>query len=201
MTAASVARLSRMSFDLWLVRHGATEWTATGQHTGRTDVPLTAEGEKQARALGQLLNGHAFALVLSSPMQRALETCRLAGHGDDVVVTDDLREWDYGDYEGRTTADIREKRPGWVVWDGVPNGETVEQVGARVQRVIDRAASAGGDVVAFAHGHCLRILTACWLGLPPVDGRLFGLDTATVSVLGYEREQRVIRSWNLSGSR
>jgi broad specificity phosphatase PhoE len=190
-----------MSFELWLVRHGATEWTATGQHTGRTDVPLTAEGEKQARALGQLLDGHEFALVLSSPMQRALETCRLAGYRDRVVADDDLREWDYGDYEGRTTADIRTERPGWVVWDGVLNGETVEQVGERAQRVIERAMSAGGDVVAFGHGHCLRILAACWLGLPPVDGRLLGLDTATLSVLGHEREQRVIRMWNLSGSR
>jgi broad specificity phosphatase PhoE len=190
-----------MSFELWLVRHGATEWSVTGQHTGRTDVPLTSEGEEQARALGHLLDGHQFALVLSSPMQRALATCRLAGYGADVVADADLFEWDYGEYEGRTTAGIRKERAGWVVWDGVPDGETVDQVGARVQRVIERAASASGDVVAFGHGHCLRILAACWLGLPPVDGRLFALDTATLSVLGHEREQRVIRKWNLSGSR
>jgi broad specificity phosphatase PhoE len=190
-----------VSSELWLVRHGATEWSGAGRHTGRTDVPLTADGEEQARALGKLLDGHEFALVLSSPMQRALETCRIAGYSDRAVADDDLREWDYGDYEGRTTADIRTERPGWVVWDGVPDGETVDQVGARVERVIERAASAGGDVVAFAHGHCLRILAARWLALPAVDGRLLALDTATLSVLGHEREQRVIRRWNLSGSR
>jgi broad specificity phosphatase PhoE len=181
---------------LWLVRHGATEWSTSGRHTGRTDVPLSPEGEEQARALGRLLDGHRFALVLSSPYRRALATCRLAGYGDDVEATDDLREWDYGDYEGRTTADIRKERPGWVVWDGVPNGETVEQVGARVDRVIARATTMDGDVAVFAHGHCLRILAARWLDLPPVDGRLLALDTAALSVLGYEREQRVVREWN-----
>jgi broad specificity phosphatase PhoE len=186
--------------ELWLVRHGATEWSTTGRHTGRTDVPLTPEGEAQARALGALLDGRPFALVLSSPLQRALETCRLAGYGDKVEATDDLREWDYGDYEGRTTTDIRTERPGWVVWDGVPNGETVDQVGERVQRVIERAAAADdGDVAVFAHGHCLRILTACWLDFAPVDGKLFALDTATLSILGYEHEQRVVRTWNRNG--
>jgi broad specificity phosphatase PhoE len=186
--------------ELWLVRHGATEWSATGRHTGRTDVPLTPEGEGQARVLGTRLSSRPFALVLSSPLQRALETCRLAGYGDRVEITDDLREWDYGDYEGRTTADIRTERPGWVVWDGVPNGETVEQVGERVQRVIDRAAGVeDGDVVVFAHGHCLRILAACWVALPPVDGKLFALDTAALSVLGHEREQQVIQEWNRNG--
>ena len=184
---------------LWLVRHGATEWSTSGRHTGRTDIPLSPEGVEQARALGRVLAGRPFALVLSSPYQRALETCRLAGYGDAVEVTDDLREWDYGDDEGRTTADIRKERPGWVVWDGVPNGETVEAVGARVDRVIDRAAAAvDGDAALFAHGHCLRILAARWLGLAPVDGRLLALDTAALNVLGHEREQRVIREWNHS---
>jgi probable phosphoglycerate mutase len=183
---------------LWLVRHGATEWSASGRHTGRTDVPLTTEGEDQARALGRLLDGRQFALVLSSPLRRALATCRLAGYGDAVEVTDDLREWDYGDDEGRTTVDIRKERPGWVVWDGVPNGETVEEVGLRVDRVIARAAAVDGDVALFAHGHCLRILAARWLDLPPVDGRLLALDTAALSTLGYEHEQRVIRGWNRS---
>ena len=186
--------------ELWLVRHGATEWSTSGRHTGRTDVPLTAAGEEQARALGRLLGGRPFALVLSSPYQRALETCRRAGYGGAVEVTDDLREWDYGDDEGRTTVDIRKERPGWVVWDGVPNGETVEEVGARVDRVIARAAVVDGDVALFAHGHCLRILAARWLDLPPVDGRLLALDTAALSVLGYEHEQRVIRGWNRQGS-
>ena len=187
-----------MSHELWLVRHGATEWSESGRHTGRTDVPLTATGEDQARALRSVLVGKHFALVLSSPLRRALETCRLAGLGDDVVVDDDLREWDYGDDEGRTTADIRKERPGWVVWDGVPRGESPDDVGARADRVIGRAVAVDGDVAAFSHGHCLRILAARWLALPAVDGRLLGLDTAAVCVLGYEREQRVIRRWNLT---
>jgi probable phosphoglycerate mutase len=185
-----------VSFELWLVRHGETEWSRSGQHTGRTDIPLTPAGEGQARALRSLLDGKEFALVLSSPLSRAVETARLAGFGDAVELDDDLREFDYGDDEGRTTADIRKERPGWVVWDGVPNGETLDQVGERARRVIARSEQASGDVVAFSHGHLLRILAATWLELPPVDGRLFALDTASISVLGYEREQRVLRSWN-----
>ncbi len=187
--------------ELWLVRHGETEWTLSGQHTGSTDVPLTANGEAQAKTLGRLLGGRAFAAVLSSPKGRALETCRLAGYGDRVEVTDDLLEWDYGDYEGRTTAEIRKERPGWTLFsDGVPDGETAEQVAARTQRVIDAAAAAGGDFALFAHGHVLRVLAATWLGLPPEAGRWFALGTATLSVLGHEREARVIRLWNQPAS-
>jgi broad specificity phosphatase PhoE len=182
--------------EIWLVRHGATEWTETGQHTSRTDVPLTDEGREQARALGRVLDGHEFALVLSSPLSRALETCRLAGFGDAVETDDDLREWDYGEYEGRTTADIREERPGWNVWAGSPGGESLDEVGARARRVLERATGADGDAALFSHGHFLRILGACWLGLAPEGGRFFLLSTAAASLLGYERESRVLREWN-----
>ncbi len=182
--------------EILLVRHGATEWTATGQHTSRTDVPLTDEGREQARALGRVLDGHEFALVLSSPLSRALETCRLAGFGDAVETDDDLREWDYGEYEGRNTVDIREERPGWNVWAGSPGGESLDEVGARARRVLERATGADGDAALFSHGHFLRILGACWLGLAPEGGRFFLLSTAAVSLLGYERESRVLREWN-----
>jgi broad specificity phosphatase PhoE len=185
-------------FELWLARHGETEWTKTLRHTSTTDVPLTEVGEEEARALGARVGDHAFALVLSSPMRRALDSAHLAGFGDRVEVDDDLVEWNYGNYEGRTTADIREERPGWTLWDdGVPMGEIPEQVAARTRRVIDRASKAGGDVLLFAHGHVLRVLAATWLGLSPEAGQLFALGTATLSVLGYEREARVIRHWNL----
>jgi len=182
-----------------LVRHGETAWSLSGQHTGNTDIPLTEEGERQAERLGTLLGSWHFALVLTSPLARAAETCRLAGAGAGAgaEVTDDLREWDYGGYEGRRTADIREERPGWDLWsDGVPAGETVEDVGRRADRVIERARGAAGDVALFAHGHMLRVLGARWVGLPSVDGRLLALTTASVSVLGWERETAVIERWN-----
>ena len=186
-----------MAADLWLIRHGETEWSRSGAHTGRTDLPLTDTGRAKAQAIGQYLGGRSFAGVLTSPLARARETCRLAGYGGVAAIDPNLREWDYGDYEGRTTADIRSERPDWNLWvQGVPNGESVEQVAQRARAVIDRALTAGGDVALFAHGHILRILTACWLGLAPVDGRLFALTTASVSVLGYERETRVIALWN-----
>ena len=143
------------------------------------------------------MSGRPFALVLSSPLSRALETCRLAGYGDVVELDPDLMEWDYGDYEGRRTVDIQKERPGWSLWrDGVPGGETIDQVAARARRVIEIAESAEGDVALFAHGHVLRVLTACWLGQPPDAGRLFALGTAAVSVLGYERDTHVIIKWN-----
>ena len=187
------------SGELWLVRHGETEWSASGKHTGRTDIPLNDTGRAAARAAARLLDGHHFSLVLTSPLQRARETCELAGLGDVAVDDADLVEWDYGDYDGVTTAEIRETRPGWVLWrDGCPNGETADEVGLRADRVITRAREADGDVVAFAHGHLLRVLAACWIGLPPTDGALLALDTATVSVLGYEREQAVVRRWNVT---
>ncbi len=183
--------------QIWLIRHGETEWSATGRHTGRTDIPLTPAGEQQASALGRRLGGRRFALVLASPLSRARETCRLAGYGDGAAVTDDLLEWDYGIYEGRTTADIRVEQPGWSIWTAaVREGESVEQVGERARRLIQRAETAAGDVAMFAHAHVLRIVAACWIGLRPVDGRLLALGTASVSVLGYERETRVIQVWN-----
>jgi probable phosphoglycerate mutase len=182
---------------LWIIRHGETEWSATRRHTGRTDIALTPAGERQASALGRHLAGRSFALVLSSPLRRASETCRLAGYGQVATVTDDLLEWDYGVYEGRTTSEIRSEVPGWSIWTGsVPGGETVEQVGRRAEVVIQQALAAGGDVALFAHAHILRVLTARWLGLPSDAGRLFALGTASVSVLGYERETRVISVWN-----
>jgi probable phosphoglycerate mutase len=185
--------------EVVLVRHGETEWSAAGRHTGRTDVPLTEEGRRQAKALGACLSEWRFALVLTSPLQRAAETCRLSGFGDAPQARDDLREWDYGDYEGRTTAEIRSERPGWILWrDGVPNGETLEQVGLRADRVIEEVRAVDGDVALFAHGHILRVLTARWLDLPPDRGRNFVLNTATLSVLGYERETPAILRWNLA---
>jgi probable phosphoglycerate mutase len=184
--------------EIWLIRHGETAWSLSGQHTGRTDIPLTAAGERQAAEIARHLAGRPFALVLTSPLQRARETCRLAGYGDVAQVEPDLCEWDYGAYEGRTSAQIQESVPGWTIWTSpVPQGETIQQVAARATRVIERAAAAGGDVALFAHGHLLRILTACWLGLPPNAGRLFALGTASLSVLGYERETRVITRWNV----
>jgi broad specificity phosphatase PhoE len=187
-----------MPREIWLIRHGETEWSRSGAHTGRTDLPLTAAGRDNAVAIGRWLNGRAFALVLSSPMERARDTCRVAGYGDAAHVDANLCEWDYGDYEGRTTPDIQTERPGWSLWrDGVPNGETIGQVAARAEAVLARAVTADGDTALFAHGHILRILTACWLELDPRCGSLFALSTGSVSTLGYERETRVISCWNL----
>ncbi|MCC6364824.1 MAG: histidine phosphatase family protein [Bryobacterales bacterium] len=188
-----------MPGELWLIRHGETEWSRSGAHTGRTDLSLTAKGREEASSIGVALDGRHFSLVLTSPLQRARETCHLAGYGVEAVADPNLREWDYGDYEGRTTAEIRRHAPGWNVWHcGVPNGEKIEDVAARTEAVIARAVEAPGDVALFGHGHALRILTARWLGLEPAAGRLFLLGTATVSTLGYERETRVITRWNLS---
>lgn len=184
--------------EIWLIRHGETAWSLSGQHTGRTDLPLTAAGEQRAREVGRYLAGRHFALVLTSPLTRARETCRLAGYGDVAQIEPDLREWDYGDYEGRTSAQIQESVPGWTIWTApVPHGETIQQVAARASRVIERASGAGGDVALFAHGHLLRILTACWLGIAPDGGRFFALSAGSLSVLGHEHETRVISQWNL----
>src|SRR5579885_2768711 len=186
-----------MPGEIWLVRHGETEWSRSGAQTGRTDLPLTEAGREAARSLGRRLEPQRFVLVLTSPRQRARETCELAGFGAHAEVEPNLAEWDYGDYEGKSTEQIRAQSPNWSIWtSGVPHGETIEQVASRAQRVIRRTAEAQGDVVLFAHGHILRILTACWLGLPPDAGRFFALGTATVSKLGYERETRVITQWN-----
>jgi broad specificity phosphatase PhoE len=182
--------------EVVLARHGETEWSRDGRHTGSTDVPLTERGEAQARAVGAALRGRSFALVVSSPLQRALEKARLAGFSPEVRP--ELAEWDYGEYEGRTTPEIREKVPDWTIWRcGAPGGESPEQVGKRADRVLVELGEVEGDVLVFAHGHLLRVLVARWLELSPSDGRLFALDSGTLSTLGHEREQRVIRVWNL----
>lgn len=184
--------------DVVLVRHGQTEWSATGKHTGRSDVPLTEFGRRQAGALGAMLGGADFARVLSSPLSRAWETMERAGYAGGTG-TDDLMEWDYGIYEGRRTLDIRDEIPNWSVWvNEIVGGESVDEVGERADRVIADVFEADGPVAIFAHGHVLRILAARWMGLPPVLGASLGLDTATVSTLGWERENRVIRHWNES---
>lgn len=183
--------------EVVLVRHGETVWSRNGQHTGCTDILLTDEGRRQSERLGDSLRGRRFALVLTSPLQRAAETCRLAGLGDVALLREELMEWDYGAYEGRTTPEIRAEVPGWSLWrDGVPGGETAADVGRRVDRVIAEIGAVDGDVVLFAHGHVLRVLAARWIGLPPTEGRLFALDPATTSILGHERETPVIRRWN-----
>jgi broad specificity phosphatase PhoE len=185
--------------ELWLIRHGETEWSAAKRHTGRTDIPLTPMGERQATELSQTLAGRRFSLVLCSPLRRARQTCERAGYGAVATLADGLLEWDYGIYEGRTTEEMRREDPGWSIWStSVPKGESLEQVGRRAQGVIDQTLKAKGDVILFAHAHILRILTACWLGLPPEAGRLFVLRTASISVLGYERDTRVITQWNVS---
>ena len=185
------------STSLWLIRHGETEWSLSGAHTGRTDIPLTPAGENSAAQIGRRLAGHPFNLVLTSPLARASETCRIAGFGGVAQVEPALREWDYGAYEGRTTNQIRREAPGWSIWTaGAPDGETGDQVAARARGVIERCLAAGGDVALFAHGHLLRVLAACWLDLPPAAGRLLALGTASLSILGYERDTRVIRLWN-----
>jgi broad specificity phosphatase PhoE len=186
-----------MASQMVLLRHGATEWSVSGQHTGRTDIPLLDQGRAQAAAVGTLLAGREFAQVLTSPLVRAAETCSLAGFVGEADP--DLMEWDYGTYEGLTSAQIQAERPGWSLWnDGVINGERAADVGRRVDRVIERARSIEGDTLCVAHGHLLRVLAARWLGLPPVGGRLFALNPAAVSVLGWEHEWPVVLEWNRS---
>jgi len=185
--------------EVYLARHGETAWTLTGQHTGRTDIPLTGRGERNARSLAQRLTGVAFARVLTSPLSRALRTCELAGFGGQADIDPDLQEWDYGQYEGRRTADIRQERPGWDLFrDGCPGGESVEAVGARADRMLARLRAVEGKVVVFSHGHCLRVLAARWLGLPVGAAHHFVLSTAALSILGYEhtRDEPALRLWN-----
>jgi len=183
--------------QVWVLRHGATEWSVSGRHTGRTDLSLTADGEAQALALGRRLAGRPFARVLVSPLARARQTCALAGYGEVAEVDDDLQEWDYGRYEGITSAAIHEQVPDWTVWTGpCPDGETIAQVAARADRVIERALASDGDVALFAHGHLLRVVTARWCQLDPVEGRRFPLETATVNVLGWEHDVPGICRWN-----
>lgn len=182
---------------LWLARHGETEWSRDLRHTGRTDIPLTPAGEEQARALREPLAVVRFNRVLSSPLSRARETCELAGLGERAELRDELMEWDYGDYEGITSAEIRERDPSWLLWrDGCPGGESPAQVGARVDALIAELLGAGGNVAVFAHGHLLRVLTARWIGLESAAGQLLALSTATLSRLGWEHHCRVIERWN-----
>lgn len=184
-------------YRIWLVRHGATEWSDIGRHTGHTDLPLTDTGWMHADAIRRRLEGRSFALILSSPLCRALDTCRRAGFGDDAQLSNDLMEWDYGDYEGRRTVDIQKERPGWSLWrDGVPNGETLDQVSLRAERVLRQASAIDGDIAVFSHGHLLRVLNALWLGLSPTAGRLFKLGTGAISVVGFEHDQHVVERWN-----
>jgi probable phosphoglycerate mutase len=190
---------AKRGLQLWLMRHGETAWSLSGAHTGRTDIPLTPRGEERAQKIREYLDRRPFTLVLTSPMQRARETCRIAGYGDEAKVDPNLKEWDYGVFEGRTTQEIRRERPGWTVWDSpIPEGESLEQVAERARQAIARAQTAGGDVALFSHAHFLRILTACWLGLSPSAGALFALHTGSVSTLGFEHESRVISTWNRS---
>ena len=188
-----------MSRQLWLLRHGATEWALNGRHTGSTDLPLLPEGEAEARALGPVLSQQTFAAVFSSPLQRAQRTCELAGLGDQMQICDDIIEWNYGDYEGITTATIRETVPDWTVWShGCPKGENAQQVEVRCANAISTALAVPGegDVALFAHGHILRALAGTWLGLGATGGQLLKLGTASVSILGWERETRAIQRWN-----
>lgn len=190
--------LRPMAARMVLLRHGATEWSVSGQHTGRTDIPLLDEGCAQAREAGELLRAHgltSFTLVLTSPLRRAADTCALAGF--EGQIEPDLMEWDYGAYEGLTAAEIREQRPGWNIWDdGVPQGERASDVGRRADRVIERAKAADGDTLCVAHGHLLRVLAARWLGLPPVAGRLLLLRAGAISVLDWDLDWPAIALWN-----
>jgi len=184
---------------VYLARHGETEWSITGQHTGRTDIPLTARGERSALSLGERLKDTTFVKVLVSPRSRARRTCELAGFSDQAEVDPDLQEWDYGQYEGRRTADIRQERPDWYLFrDGCPSGESVEAIGDRADRVVARLRALNGNVLIFSHGHISRVLTARWLGLPAGHARYFVLSTAALSILGYEHHlnEPAVRLWN-----
>ena len=186
--------------ELWLIRHGETEWSLSGAHTSRTDIPLTDHGRVRAQELKAFLNGKKFAAVFTSPMQRARETCKIAGYADVATIDEGLWEWNYGIFEGKTTKEIRVDHPDWSVWkDEIVDGEPVEHVGERADGVIARALAAAGDdgtVALFAHAHILRILAARWVGLPATGGSLFGLGTGSLSELGFERETRIIKRWN-----
>jgi probable phosphoglycerate mutase len=186
-----------MAQEIYIARHGATEWSKSGQHTSRTDLPLLAEGEEQARVLKPKLAAVEFELVLCSPLRRARETCELAGFADVAEIADDLMEWDYGEYEGLTTPQIRETTPDWWLWtDGCPGGESPSAIGARVDRVLERFAAVDGNGLAFAHGHVLRVVAARWLEMEVTAGSRFKLEAGSLGVLGHERETHVIERWS-----
>jgi broad specificity phosphatase PhoE len=183
---------------VYIVRHGATEWSVSGRHTSRTDLPLLESGREQAREVGRKLAERDFSLVLCSPLLRARETSRMAGFADAAEITDDLHEWDYGEYEGLTTPQIRERNPDWNLWrDGCPGGESPGQIGARVGRVIGRLHHVDGAALAFAHGHVLRVLTARWLEMEVAAGARFKLEAGSLGILGHERETQVIEAWSI----
>ncbi|MFZ0090594.1 MAG: histidine phosphatase family protein [Solirubrobacteraceae bacterium] len=187
-----------MAHEIFIARHGATEWSVSGQHTSATDLPLLEQGREEAGAMAAKVAGVQFALVLCSPLLRARQTCELAGFSDAAQITDDLREWDYGDYEGLTTPQIRGRDPSWDLWtQGCPQGETPDQIGARVDRVLARFAEVDGNGIAFAHGHVLRVLTARWLEMGVAAGARFKLEAGSIGVLGHERETQVIERWSL----
>jgi probable phosphoglycerate mutase len=198
MSAANAAEVT-IAREIWLIRHGETAWSRSGQHTGRTDVPLTDHGRDEARALAPVLAAQRFDAVLSSPLSRALETCRLAGLGELAQPEPALLEWDYGQYEGLTTPQIRAEVPGWTIWRGpVPGGESLEQIDARAKALIDRLlAKMPARIALFSHAHFLRTLAGCWIGDSAALGAHFTLGTASISILGFEHEERVIRQWNL----
>jgi broad specificity phosphatase PhoE len=187
-----------MADQIFIARHGATKWSKSGQHTSHTDLMLLPEGEEQARGMRSKLDGVEFSLVLSSPLRRALETCALAGFGNVAQTTSDLVEWDYGEYEGLTTPEIRETNPSWWLWrDGCPGGESPSQIGARVDRVLERLAAVEGNALVFAHGHVLRVFTARWLEMEVAAGSRFKLEAGSLGLLGHERETQVIERWSL----
>ncbi len=191
--------MSELLSSVYLARHGETAWSLSGQHTGRTDLPLTERGERNARALGERLRGLTFAKVVTSPLQRAARTCELAGFGALAAIDPDLVEWDYGQYEGRRSAEIHAERPDWQLFrDGCPGGESPGMIGARADRVVSRMRAVKGDVLLFSSGHFLRVLAARWLGLDAAAGRYLLLSTASLSVLGYEHNpaEPAIRLWN-----
>jgi probable phosphoglycerate mutase len=189
--------MSTSSQQVYLIRHGETEWSLSGRHTGITDLPLTEHGRRMAKMLQPVLARESFALVLTSPLERARETCELAGLGGHTEIDRDLMEWNYGAYEGLTTEQIRAQAPGWILFrDGCPGGETPDQIGVRVDRVIARVRAVNGDVVLFAHGHIFRVFAARWLGLPVTAGSHFLLNTATLNILGYYREIPAVKRWN-----
>ncbi len=190
-----------MARQIVIIRHGETEWSLSGQHTSHTDLPLIEEGARLAAQLAPALARQQFELVLTSPLRRARETCELAGCGERAELEERLREWDYGEYEGLTTPQIRAERPNWNLWsDGCPGGEAPEQVGARADAILDRLARVDGDAVLFAHGHILRVLTARWIGLAPAGGARFRLDAGGVGRLGYERDTEVLLGWNVGAA-
>jgi broad specificity phosphatase PhoE len=191
--------MQNSEIELWLIRHGETEWSKLGRHTSTTDVPLTKRGKTGSARIREYLSDREFSLVLTSPRQRARETCNIAGLGDVAHVDNNLREWDYGVLEGSSTTELRKIRPGWSIWDDTPpGGESLEEVAGRCHKIIDRSTASCGRVALFSHAHLLRILAAIWIGMEPGRGSLLALDSGSISTLGYERETRVIRTWNRS---